>query len=149
MLWASFRVLNVLRHYVKRALGMFFSVLTTTVASVGESQVSRVTSSTSEGQGYYYDCLWPLDWHQMIWLILIRWIGSWDLIHVDHVYWGYGLGVYLYPSFFTSFLILNHSLHLFFDTLSSQKDISILLHSFENVSEWEWSSMGAVPLWST
>ena len=57
MLWASFRVLNVLCHYVAHALGLVFSVLNTIVASVDESCVSRAAASTSEGRGYYYDCL--------------------------------------------------------------------------------------------
>ena len=47
-MWASFGVLNVLRHYVARALGSIFSVLTITVASVNESCVSRAAVSTSE-----------------------------------------------------------------------------------------------------
>ena len=38
------------------APGSVFSVLTATVASVYESCVSRVTASTFESQGYYYDC---------------------------------------------------------------------------------------------
>ena len=57
MSWVSFGVLNILCHYVARALGLVFSVLTATVASVDESCVSRAAVSTSEGQGYYYDYL--------------------------------------------------------------------------------------------
>ena len=43
-------------HYVVRAPGLVFSILTATVASVYELCVSRVIASTSEGRGYYYDC---------------------------------------------------------------------------------------------
>ena len=56
MLWASFGVLNILFRYVTRALGTVVLVLTATVASVDESFVSRVVTSTSEGRGYYYNC---------------------------------------------------------------------------------------------
>ena len=52
----SFGVLNVVCHYVARALGLVFLVLTATVASVDESHVLRAAASTSEGHGYYYDC---------------------------------------------------------------------------------------------
>ena len=70
-----------------------------------------VATSTSEGWGYYYDRLWPLDQHSTLWLILVRQIGSWDLIRVRHVRRGYGLGARIYtPRFFTLFLIRNHSL---------------------------------------
>ena len=44
-------------HYVVRALGPVFSVLTAIVALVYESCVLRAVASTFEGRGYYYDCL--------------------------------------------------------------------------------------------
>ena len=148
MLWASFGVLNILRHYIVLTLGPIFSILIATITSVGESCVLRAAASTFKGRGYYYDYLWPLDWHQMFWLIFIRQIGSWDLICVCHVCQGSGLGACIYtPSFFMSFLIRNHSLHLFLGTFSYQKDISlILLHSSEDVGEWEWSVLGVMPI---
>ena len=174
MLWASFKVLNDFRHYVASALRPVFLVLTATIASVDESCVSRVVALISDGRGYYYDCLWLLDWHQMLWLILTRRIESWDLIHIRHVCQGYGLGACIYTpsffisflilrhvcqgyglgvcictlSFFTSFLIQNHSLHIFLGIFSSQKDISLfLLHSSKKAGEWGWSVVGVVPFW--
>ena len=35
MLWALFGVLDILRHYVARALGLVFLVMTVTIASIG------------------------------------------------------------------------------------------------------------------
>ena len=150
MLWATFRVLNILCHYAARALWPIFLVLTSTVASVDESCVLRAIASTFEGWGYYYNCLWPLDRHQMLWLILVHHIGSWDLVRVRHVCRGYGLGGCIYTLlFFTLFLIRNHNLHLFLGTFSSQNDISlVLLHSSKNVGEWEKSIVWAVHLCS-
>ena len=49
MSWASFGVLNVLCHYVANALRLIFLVLTTTVASIDETCVSKAAASTSEG----------------------------------------------------------------------------------------------------
>ena len=90
--------------------------------------VSRAAASTSEGWGYYYDYFWPLDWRLTLWLIFIRWIGSWGLIWVCHIFWGHGLEACIYtPSFFTVFSIQNHSLHLL-GTFFSQKYISLLRH---------------------
>ena len=57
MLWVSFGVYNVFRHYVIRALRLVFLVLTVTITSLNESYVLRAAASTSEGRGYYYDYL--------------------------------------------------------------------------------------------
>ena len=46
MLWTSFRVLNVLCHYVTRALRPVFLVLTATVTSFDESCISRLAALT-------------------------------------------------------------------------------------------------------
>ena len=48
MLLASFGVLNVLCHYFMRVFGSVFSVLTTIVASVDKSCISRAAASTFE-----------------------------------------------------------------------------------------------------
>ena len=54
-----------------------------------------------------------------------------------------GWGMYLHPiSFFISFPISNHSLRFFLCTFFSQKNIFLLLHSFENIGRWEWSAVG-------
>ena len=93
-IWSS----QHLYHYVARVPEPVFFVLTTTVVLIYESCVSRAIASTSEGRGYYYGCLWLLDWHQMLWLIFVHQIGSQDLICVRHVWRGYRVGgVYLYP----------------------------------------------------
>ena len=115
-------------HCVALVPRLIFSFLNATIASIYESCISRATASTSKGQGYYYNCFRPLDWHQTLWLIFVRQIGSWGLICIYHVCRGYGLEVCICTSsFFTSFPIQNHSLRLL-GTFFSQKNISLLRH---------------------
>ena len=133
-------------HYIVHAPRPIFLVLTTTVTSVNESCVSRVAVLTFEGRGYYYGCLWLLDWHQMLWLILTHRIESWDLIWVCQLYRGYRLEACIYTFlFFTSFSIQNHSLCLFLGTFFSQNNTSllhlfILLKLLVGGSEVSWGS---------
>ena len=88
----------------------------------------------------------------MLWLILVRWIGSWDLLCVRHICRCYGLEACIYTrSFFTSLPIQNHSLHLFLGTFFSQKNTSLLrlytlLKMLVGGSEVSWWSCPFSPL---
>ena len=147
MSWASFGVLNILCHYVEHAPRLVFSILTATITLVDELCTSRAVDLTSKGRGYYYDCFWLLDQHQMLWLIFVYRIESWVLICIRHVCRGNGSGVCIYtPSFFISFFIQNHSIHSFLVTFPSQKDFSLfLLHSSKILVSGREVSLGSCP----